>query len=96
MPSPTTNECECFEKLYYWTHSATKNWKKVLKFGESLEINRKRKLLWFWPTENDLSVIKEIFKALNINQILSIGCGNGLLEWILMEAISVLKNVIEK
>lgn len=82
------SQCKEFvERLHLLT--ASKDWKQVLKLSETLPSSEKRKILWTWPTQNDVVKLAEIFHRLHISSILSIGCGCGLFEWILRESISI-------
>lgn len=81
-------EEEALNTVYYLTSDATKNWRRLLKYAETLDLELKRKLLWMWPTENCLLGIREILNELGITCLLSIGCGNGLFEWLLRESLS--------
>lgn len=47
----------------------------------------RNKVLWVFPSEDNFEFIKNILADLNCNQVLSIGCGSGLLEWMLNQAI---------
>uniref|UniRef100_A0A1B0GGJ3 Uncharacterized protein n=1 Tax=Glossina morsitans morsitans TaxID=37546 RepID=A0A1B0GGJ3_GLOMM len=80
---------DLYKEIYYLTQEETKNWRQVLKYGEGLELNSKRKLLWTWPTEKYLQNLKYLLGELDIKDILSIGCGSGLLEWLLTESLDI-------
>lgn len=67
----------------------TKNWQAILKIGENYELDEKSKFLWAWPTVQCLEFLKIIFEQNNISEVLSIGCGSGLLEWIISHATGV-------
>lgn len=82
------NEEDALLKIYYLTQESTKNWRKLLQYGESLDLEIKRKVLWVWPTEENLLQIRQLFEHDSITNILSIGCGNGLFEWLLKECFS--------
>lgn len=82
------NEEDSLAKIYCLTQGSTKNWRKLLKYGKTLDVELKRKLLWLWPTEKNLWQINEVLRDYNITNVLSIGCGNGLFEWLLKESIS--------
>ena len=82
------NEKDVLAEVYCLTQESTKNWRALLKYGNSLEIDTKHKLLWVWPTEKSVWQINKLLREHNITNILSIGCGNGLFEWILKEALS--------
>lgn len=45
-----------------------------------------RHILWVQPTEEDLLFIEKIMKDENISLIVSVGCGTGLLEWLIINA----------
>lgn len=60
-------------------------WKKVLEIGKEFSLEIRSKFLWAWPTEQSLDFIKHSMKYFGIKRILSIGCGSGLLEWLLKE-----------
>lgn len=75
------------DMLYNLTTNSEKSWQKLLQFGETLSLDEKRKFLWTWPTSGNIKTLKHILAALKINSILSIGCGSGLLEWIIKESI---------
>lgn len=81
-------ELDALHEVYCLTDgSASKqNWCKVLALGNTLDQQLKRKILWIWPTGTDLKNLKQILEKLNIQNVLSIGCGSGLLEW-LMKAV---------
>lgn len=64
---------------------ATRDWKKVLQLSKCYSLIEKSRFLWAWPSENCLTILKEVLQKNNVQSILSIGCGSGLLEWILME-----------
>lgn len=83
---------DLYKEIYYLTQEETKNWRQVLKYGEGLELNSKRKLLWTWPTEKYLQNLKYLLGELDIKDILSIGCGSGLLEWLLTESLGTYYN----
>lgn len=82
------NEEDALAEVYHLTQETTKNWRKLLQYGATLDIETKRKLLWLWPTEKNLWQINKLLREYNITNVLSIGCGNGLFEWLLKQAIS--------
>ncbi|XP_023297042.2 uncharacterized protein LOC111679674 [Lucilia cuprina] len=83
------NEEDALAEVYYLTQETTKNWRKLLKYGETLDVKTKRKLLWLWPTEKNFWEINKLLRENNITNILSIGCGNGLFEWLLKEVLNL-------
>lgn len=58
-------------------------WEKILKLNELSDNSSALKLLWVWPSEANLNFIKTILNVYNLDGIVSIGCGCGLLEWII-------------
>ncbi|XP_023164242.2 uncharacterized protein LOC111594975 [Drosophila hydei] len=78
-------ELEVLQQIYDLTQTTTavQNWRNLLIFGYSLQRDLKRKLLWIWPTALDLKKLNGMLKQLDIHHVLSIGCGSGLLEWLL-------------
>ncbi|KRF78662.1 uncharacterized protein [Drosophila virilis] len=77
-------ELEALCAIYCLTEAADAkpNWRKLLELGNTLERELKRKLLWVWPTALDLKNFNQILNELAIRNVLSIGCGSGLLEWL--------------
>ncbi|XP_031328524.1 uncharacterized protein LOC116159638 isoform X2 [Photinus pyralis] len=41
------------------------------------------KLLWVWPTKKNLQFVQGVIEKYNLKGIISIGCGTGLLEWLI-------------
>jgi hypothetical protein len=64
-----------------------KDWKKILLLSQKYEMSVTSEILWTFPTEYCLNYLKALWKSFNITNILSCGCGSGLLEFILREAI---------
>ncbi|XP_068155339.1 uncharacterized protein [Drosophila tropicalis] len=75
-------------EIYYLTSEGFDNWRKLLALGERIEQHVKRKLLWIWPTDGDLLKCHKLLESFGINHILSIGCGSGLLEWLVIASAS--------
>ncbi|KAM7363379.1 uncharacterized protein ACRADG_000313 [Cochliomyia hominivorax] len=88
MLTPSHEE-DALAKVYYLTQENTKNWRKLLQYGETLEVEIKRKLLWLWPTEKNVWQINKLLRENKISNVLSIGCGNGLFEWLLKQSINL-------
>ncbi|RVE44316.1 hypothetical protein evm_011040 [Chilo suppressalis] len=64
-----------------------KKWKDIVeKYHDHPQRN---KLLWVFPGEVNLRFIEECLHQLGCDKILSIGCGSGLLEWIITQATGV-------
>ncbi|CAH1395372.1 unnamed protein product [Nezara viridula] len=68
------------------------DWEAVI---EAQAVLNEPYFLWPKPNKNDLYFISDSMKRLNIERILSIGCGCGLLEWLLMVASGVKVTGIE-
>lgn len=64
-------------------------WQKILQLSESYSLEETSKYLWAWPTEKCIEFIKLILLEYEITNILSIGCGSGLLEYIIQAATNV-------
>ncbi|XP_066153805.1 uncharacterized protein [Euwallacea fornicatus] len=63
------------------------DWKSILSLNNegSLDDFKKRKLLWAWPTEGSLAFVCAFFSNYRVTGVMSVGCGCGLLEWIIQE-----------
>ncbi|XP_063987193.1 uncharacterized protein LOC135167676 [Diachasmimorpha longicaudata] len=59
-------------------------WEDIINFGKSWNYEAWR-ILWVWPSMNDLDWIKEIILEHQVQGIISVGCGTGLLEWIIQQ-----------
>ncbi|XP_034487652.1 uncharacterized protein LOC117791858 [Drosophila innubila] len=79
------SELAALQEIYNLTagDEAKKNWRKLLVFGNTLDQQLKRKLLWIWPTASDLTKFHQKLDHLGLQTVLSIGCGSGLLEWLI-------------
>ena len=69
---------------------AAKDWRKILSLTGNYSQEVWCDRLWCFPTENCLNYLKSIFDGFNITNVLSIGCGSGLLEWIMNESVGKL------
>lgn len=65
------------------------NWRGVMDTFHSGEESRDPLLVWIRPTVHCLNFIKQQINSLGVNSISSIGCGCGLLEWLLQQAIGI-------
>ncbi|XP_026759913.3 uncharacterized protein LOC128202632 [Galleria mellonella] len=61
-----------------------KKWREIV--DRCHDHPERNKLLWVFPSEANLRFLTECLVELGCNGVLSIGCGSGLLEWILSEA----------
>lgn len=66
-----------------------KNWRKITE--KFYEHPKRNKLLWVFPSEDNLTFLGECLKELRCDKVLSIGCGSGLLEWMITEATGELE-----
>lgn len=62
-------------------------WQEVLDLESSYPLEEKTKFLWAWPNIHALNVMQNILNENGVKSILSIGCGSGLLEWIIYKSI---------
>ncbi|XP_067625799.1 uncharacterized protein [Eurosta solidaginis] len=75
-------------KMEYFNNDGTKmDWRKWLALGQSLSLDKRRVFMWIWPTEIELQKFGLILKSNQIKHILSVGCGNGLFEWIMQQSL---------
>lgn len=71
------------------------NWQDILKISQNYELAEKSKFLWAWPTIDCLEFLKIVLMKNNICEILSIGCGSGLLEWIINKSTGLCVSGVE-
>lgn len=62
-------------------------WKEIIQLNENSNNLYARKLLWVWPSEENFKFIQYYIKSFNKEGVISIGCGSGLLEWLLHKFI---------
>lgn len=65
---------------------ALRDWKKIIRLNDRYSLTEKSRFLWAWPSENCVEKLRNVLVKNCVQSILSIGCGSGLLEWILTEA----------
>lgn len=80
----TTSLEECLISL-----SSENDWHGVIEAGKRFDVNEKSKFLWAWPNVECFEWLKAILNANKIKAILSIGCGSGILEWVIIRATAV-------
>lgn len=66
------------------------DWRQVLTLPSSYPLKELSKYLWAWPNEEDLKLFGKVLKDLDVRSILSVGCGSGLLEWVIHNALGEL------
>ncbi|KAJ8978815.1 hypothetical protein NQ317_018905 [Molorchus minor] len=64
-------------------------WKDILKLNEKSDKDCAIKILWVWPSEENLDFLRKICDERNIQGVISVGCGSGLLEWILSKSLGL-------
>ncbi|KAH0535570.1 hypothetical protein KQX54_017245 [Cotesia glomerata] len=79
-------ECE-FEKKVSKLHEKG-NYEKIIELSGSAESDEAQRLSWFWPTFNDLQWIRNLLDNFKCKGIVSVGCGTGLLEWIIQQYLN--------
>lgn len=71
-----------------------KDWRKIVnKYHDYPERN---KLLWVYPSEENFEFLKRNLEQLGCDHVISVGCGCGLLEWMICEATGVFVNFSHK
>lgn len=60
-------------------------WKEIAALSSTIYDLRTCRLSWVLPEINDLCWINEIIRKYKLSGIASIGCGCGLLEWLLQK-----------
>lgn len=68
---------------------AKKDWRKILKLSENYGMEITTEVLWVFPTESSLKYLQSVLKSYSITNILSVGCGSGLLEMIMMMSLGL-------
>jgi hypothetical protein len=64
-----------------------RDWRKVLYLSQKYGFDITNQFMWCYPTVACTEYLRKIWKGFNISNILSIGCGSGLMEFILKESI---------
>lgn len=76
---------ECLVSL-----SRVDDWHGIIETGKLFSVNEKSKFLWAWPTNKGMFLwLKTILVKHQIANILSVGCGSGLLEWLISKTTGV-------
>lgn len=69
--------------------SSADDWHGIIEAGKLFSIEEKSKFLWAWPTVECLQWLKKRLIVNHIENILSIGCGSGLLEWLISKTSGI-------
>lgn len=75
---------ECLVSL-----SSAGDWSGIIEAGNSFSVEEKSKFLWAWPTVECFQWLRRILSENHIEKILSIGCGSGLLEWLISKTSDI-------
>lgn len=62
------------------------DWENILKLNENSNKDTALRILWVWPSIRNLEFIEETIQQNSCNGIISLGCGCGLLEWIIQKS----------
>lgn len=76
--------------------SDANDWHGVIECSSKFDFNEKTKFLWAWPSVECLNWLKDQLETNRIDGILSIGCGSGLLEWLISKTIGIQVAGVEK
>lgn len=68
---------------------STDQWQTIISMEASLSLEEKSRFLWAWPSHICLNTIQRVLNDHGVTSILSIGCGSGLLEWIINRATGI-------
>lgn len=60
-------------------------WKEIAALSSVISNPKSSRLSWILPDMSDLCWINDIIRKYNLSGIASIGCGCGLLEWLLQK-----------
>lgn len=72
------------EKIVFDLYRQNK-WKEIIELNNNENDFEKHRILWVWPNFDDLDWLKNVINKKNVSEIVSIGCGSGLLEWIIQK-----------
>lgn len=61
------------------------NWKDIVNLASIIDNSKQYRFFWILPTLNDLNWITTILKKNKTLGVVSIGCGCGLIEWLLQK-----------
>lgn len=69
--------------------SSANDWHGIIEAGKLFSVEERSKFLWAWPTVECLQWLKLHLIENRITSILSIGCGSGLLEFLIKKTADV-------
>lgn len=69
--------------------SNANDWHGVIELSSQYSIDERTKFLWAWPSSECLEWLKRCLIQNGIQRILSIGCGSGLLEWLIEQSTDI-------
>lgn len=69
--------------------STVNDWHGIIEVGSQFPQAEKTRFLWAWPSIECLHWLKRCLTQNHIRCILSIGCGSGLLEWLIHKSTDV-------
>lgn len=61
-------------------------WRSVIELRDRFSRKEMNRSLWAWPTFQSLDSLRKVLVRHRCQRVLSIGCGSGLLEWLLQSA----------
>lgn len=61
------------------------SWQSVVRLGQHYERCERSRYLWAWPSLRGIDELGRLLSRNECRRVLSIGCGAGLLEWLLMQ-----------
>lgn len=69
--------------------SSANDWQSIIEARDLFSAEEKSKFLWAWPTIKCLKWLQRHLIDNHIMSILSVGCGSGLLEWLISKSTDV-------
>ncbi|XP_018334330.1 uncharacterized protein LOC112905206 isoform X2 [Agrilus planipennis] len=73
--------------LSFYIHN---DWRGILSIDINYyNITNARRLMWAWPSEEELHFIGKLILEKKLNGVVSVGCGCGLFEWLLGQCTSL-------
>lgn len=60
-------------------------WREIIDLEKEYKYPERNKISWVWPSLDDLNWLNNVIVKNKLGGIVSIGCGCGLLEWLVQE-----------